>query len=222
MTVRIAGFQRFTLSDFPGRTAAIVFTQGCNFRCPFCHNGSLIPAEAEGGAYAPEARILSLLERRRGLLDGLVVTGGEPTLQGDLAEFLGRVKGMGFAVKLDTNGSRPSVIRRLLAEGRLDYIAMDVKAPAESYDRLSGVSTPIEAVRESIGLIARSGVAHEFRTTVVRPFLSEEDIRAIRELLPAGSPHTLQPFNPEHALDRGLRLFVPPPRNEAEEDSKSA
>lgn len=220
--MRIGGFQSFSLSDYPGMTAAIVFTQGCNFRCPFCHNGTLIPADAEGGSSIPETNILRHLKERRRLLDGVVVTGGEPTMQPDLPRFIRRIREMGYAVKLDTNGSRPKVLRRLLAGNLLDYVAMDIKAPPACYDRLTGVASPVRAVKTSIRLIARSGIAHEFRTTVVKPLLSESDIHAIREMVPVGSPHTLQDFNPEHAYDPALRTFVPTPDQKDSLDSKTA
>ena len=220
--MRIGGFQPFSLSDFPGMTAAIVFTQGCNFRCPFCHNGSLIPATAGEGSSIPEAMIIRHLTERRGMLDGIVVTGGEPTLQPDLPSFLRTVRGLGYAVKLDTNGSRPRILRRLLAEKLVDYVAMDVKAPPALYDDLTGVPAPVRAVRASIRLISRSGVTHLFRTTVVRPLLADGDIRAIRDLIPASSPHALQDFNPENAFDPALRTFVPAPEQTEICGSKSA
>ncbi len=220
--MKIGGFQTFSLSDYPGKTAAIVFTQGCNFRCPFCHNGSLIPLDVPACGCIPEQRIVRLLEERQRLLEGVVVTGGEPTLQSDLPRFLRLIRGMGYAVKLDTNGSRPDVLRRLLDQNLVDYIAMDVKAPPDRYDHLTGVSSPTRCVGESIRLIGRSGIRHEFRTTVVRPLLSDRDILLIREMLPPLSPHTLQDFYPEHAYDQGLRTFVPIPDREDSIGSKTA
>ena len=220
--MRIGGFQSFSLSDYPGMTAAIVFTQGCNFRCPFCHNGSLIPMVDERERLIPTSRIFRHLRERVGMLDGVVVTGGEPTLQPDLPQFLRRIRDMGYAVKLDTNGSRPRVLRRLIAGSLVDYVAMDIKAPMNRYDILTGVDAPARAVRASIKLIARSGVQHEFRTTVVEPLLSDADIASIGGMIPAGSPHTLQEFNPEHAFDPALRTFVPAPDQRASADSKTA
>lgn len=203
--MKIGGFQRFSLSDYPGHVAAIVFTQGCNFRCPFCHNGALIPREAEGGGAVAESLVLEYLGSRVGRLDGVVVTGGEPTLQPDLASFLGKLKSMGYAVKLDTNGSRPGVVRDLLLRGVVDFFAMDVKAPLTRYDRLAGVPVAAERIRESISLIAGSGLPHEFRTTHVPALLDEVDLRGIERLVPHGSPHRVQAFEPEHALDPALR-----------------
>ena len=199
--MRFGGFQALTLSDYPGKTAAVVFTQGCNFRCPFCHNGGLLPAVADDRELVPEAFVLEELRRRRGLLDGLVVTGGEPTLQEALPAFLGKVRALGLLVKLDTNGSRPEMLARLLGAGLVDYVAMDVKAPRGKYDLLAGVRAPLDAVRESIRLIAASGVPHHFRTTVPPSLLDAADIGAIRRELPSGSPHLAQEFKPEHALD---------------------
>jgi pyruvate formate lyase activating enzyme len=190
-TLGIGGFQPFSLSDFPGRAAAIVFTQGCNFSCPYCHNRSLWPFRPP----PPEktaAEVLAFLAVRRGRLAGLVVTGGEPTLQRGLAGFLAGVKGLGLAVKLDTNGSRPAVVAALLADALVDYIAMDVKAPWEKYDLLCGRPVDDDAVRRSMALIAASGVPHHFRTTFYKPLLCQADIEAIKGALPEPSAFKLQ------------------------------
>ena len=217
--MKFGGLQSFTLSDFPGRTAAILFTQGCNFRCPFCHNGELIPlgpnltppTEARSEQMPPtEEEILAFLGKRRDLLEGVVVTGGEPTVQPDLVRFLRRIKAMGFAVKLDTNGSRPEMLAEVLAKGLVDYVAMDVKAPLEQYGRLAGVPVHPDTLRESIALIAQSGVAHQFRTTYVEPLLAAADLEAIRAEIPAGSPHKVQAFRPELARDPALRQAAVP------------
>ncbi len=196
------GLQPFTLTDFPGRVAAIAFTQGCNFRCPWCHNGGLWES-SEDTFY--EDTVLDLLAQRQGKIEGLVVTGGEPTIQPDLPDFLGKVKALGFAVKLDTNGSRAGMVRRLLHEGLVDFIAMDVKAPFEKYDVLAGVPAPVDAIKESIHTIVRSGVAYEFRTTCVTPLLDAADLRAIRALLPDGASWRKQPFRLSLAHDPALR-----------------
>lgn len=192
----IGGFQRFSLSDFPGRSSAIVFTQGCNFRCPWCHNASLIPGAPRTKTAFSEDLILGFLASRAGMLDGVVITGGEPTIQSDLPDFARRMKSLGYAVKLDTNGSLPRMLSRLLGAGLVDYVAMDVKAPIDRYAALAGIKTPAEAIAESISLIAGSGVEHEFRTTLVDGMLSESDIPAIRSLLPPGSKHKIQGYRP--------------------------
>ena len=148
----ILGLQKLTLLDYPGRTACTVFTGGCNFRCPFCHNAPLV---IPGRAQEPytEEEVLSYLKKRAGLLDGVCVTGGEPTLQEDLEAFLRQVRALGYPVKLDTNGSRPEVLRALLRQGLADYVAMDVKSSPEEYARACGVPVDLEKVNESIDLL---------------------------------------------------------------------
>lgn len=203
--MRIGGFQKFSLSDFPGRVAAIVFTQGCNFRCPFCHNGGLIPETPQDGLLIPEDYVLSYLRSRSGRLDGLVVTGGEPTVQKDLADFLSKVREIGYRIKIDTNGSRPEVLEHLISEGLIDYVSMDVKAPPWSYDRLAGVPAPIDEITRSIDLLSCCGIEHEFRTTRVSSLLSDRDMVGVAGMIPDGSTFKLQTFNPSQAFDRSLR-----------------
>ena len=202
-TIKIGGLQPVTFSDFPGCMAAMVFTQGCNFRCPFCHNHALLAME--GGSELAAEEILSFLKRRRNLLGGVVISGGEPCLQPGLAEFCQRIKEMGFRVKLDTNGSLPEVVEKLLALRLVDLIAMDIKAPLPRLNELTGVSGHAGAIRQSISLIAESGVSHLFRTTDVTPLLTKEDHSAIRELVPQGSSHIFQPFVAKNALAPELR-----------------
>ena len=193
----IGGFLPFTLSDYPGKSAAILFTQGCNYRCPFCHNGLLWPMTIDQPpAHTPET-ILEFMAGRKGLLQGLVVTGGEPTLQADLPEFFSEIKRLGFFVKLDTNGSQPEVIADLLAGGLVDYAAMDIKAPLEKYDALCGLPTDTRAVLRSIDLLSQSRVPHHFRTTVFRPLISDNDLADLKRLLPKGARHVTQAF--QHA-----------------------
>lgn len=203
--MKISGLQPVTASDFPGRLAAIIFTQGCNFRCPFCHNGSLLAMDSESliGLDA----IFTFLHKRKKLLDGLVISGGEPCLQAGLARFCHHVKNMGLEVKLDTNGSRPEVVRELLAEKLVDFIAMDIKAPLHRLEDLTGTSFYEPQIRESISLIASSGVEHLFRTTDVTPMLSSQDHENIKDLVPQGSCHVVQPFIPENALAPSLRTM---------------
>ena len=201
--MKIGGLQPVTASDFPGRMAAIVFTQGCNFHCPFCHNGSLLPMDAD--ARIAEHDVWSFLQKRQKLLDGVVISGGEPSLQSDLAGFCRQVKDMGFAVKLDTNGSRPGVIKALLDGNYVDFIAMDIKAPLSRLPELTGTVSHARQIRLAISLIAASGVDHLFRTTDVKPLLSSEDHRSIKELVPPGSLHVVQPFVAKNAMAASLR-----------------
>ena len=207
--MKLAGFVPLSLCDYPGRVAAVVFTQGCNFRCPWCHNGHLLPLIAEPSALVGEAQVLAVLEERRTRLGGVVVTGGEPTLQPALPRFLRRIKALGLDVKLDTNGSRPEVLRQLLADRLLDYIAMDVKAPWAKYAALTGLGAcDVAAVQVSMDLIVASGLPHAFRTTRVDPLLSEQEYGMIRTQIPQGSPHTWQAFRAAYSRDPSLR--VPP------------
>lgn len=201
--MKISGLQRVTASDFPGRLAAIVFTQGCNFHCPFCHNSSLLPMDTD--SLIGEDTVFGFLQKRKSLLDGVVITGGEPCLQDDLAKFCRKVKDMGFAVKLDTNGSRPAVIKELLHENLVDFIAMDIKAPLSRLPELTGTTSHGPRISQSISLIAASGVDHLFRTTDVKPLLSSEDHRGIKELVPPGSLHVVQPFVAKNAMASFLR-----------------
>ncbi len=204
--MNIGGFQKFSLSDFPGKVAAIVFTQGCNFRCPFCHNGALIPINAEESTLIPNNHVLSFLKEYKHKLDGVVITGGEPTIQYDIIDFLRELKAIGLEVKLDTNGSMPSVIKDIISKDLVDYIAMDIKAPLNLYTKLAGCNIVTENITQSIDIIANSGIEHEFRTTVVGPLLSPKDILTLQKLVPEGSLHRLQKFNPENALDESLRI----------------
>lgn len=201
--MQIGGFQPFTLSDFPGRPAAIVFTRGCNFRCPFCHNGSLLDS---GSTHEYDQKnILELLAKRVGLLQGVVVTGGEPTIHNDLPEFLARIKTLGFAVKLDTNGSRPEMLETVLLRDLVDYVAMDVKAPLHRYDVLAGTAVDTSRIQRSIDILATGAVPYEFRTTFVPALMTEQDMLAIAQLLPDGATYRRQRFIAENALSPELR-----------------
>jgi pyruvate formate lyase activating enzyme len=198
--MKIGGLQKFSLIDFPGRISAIVFTQGCNFRCPYCHNPELVDP-AQYGQTLPEAEVISFLEKRRGRLDAVTLTGGEPTLQPDIDRFLREIKRMGYLTKIDTNGSNPDVIERLIRGSLIDYLAMDVKGPLRKYEWIANVKVETAKIRKSIELIAASGIEHEFRTTVVRSQLDHEDLVATAELLNEGV-YLLQPFVPAKCLDQ--------------------
>jgi pyruvate formate lyase activating enzyme len=165
--MKIGGFQPFTLTDYPGQIAAIVFTQGCNWRCPYCHNAPLLPIDCPKSDLIPEAYIFDHLSRRRRQLHGLVITGGEPTIQEDLPRFLRKVRRLSPSIKLDTNGSHPDVLRHLLEEGLLDYIAMDIKAPFDQYESIVRRPVDIDALQASVELIKNSGVPHQFRTPLI-------------------------------------------------------
>ena len=213
--MEIHGLQKLTLLDYPGHTACTVFTGRCNFRCPFCQNASLV-LNPESLASIPQEDVFAFLEKRRGLLDGVAVTGGEPTLQPDLPEFLRRVKDMGFETKLDTNGALPRVLARLLAEGLADYVAMDVKSSPAGYARCAGVAGDIlPAVEESVKLLEESRVPHEFRTTAVKGLHTPEDFSAIGRWLAGTERYFIQCFaDSGDILAPGMEAFS---REELEE-----
>ena len=192
--MKIAGFLPLSLCDYPGHIAAVIFTQGCNFRCPFCHNGHLIPEGAEGIEMLEASSVFSILEERRTRLQGVVVSGGEPTLHSGLRRFLEKVKAIGLKTKLDTNGAQPSVLRDLLDLKLLDFVAMDIKAPWHKYNSLSGVNCDVTTLQQSVDLIAASGVDHQFRTTQAHHLLDEADYIAIKAQVPAASPHVWQAY----------------------------
>ena len=193
--MRIGGLQKFSLIDYPDKMAAIVFTQGCNFRCPYCHNRELVLPE-EFKEPIPLEEVMGFLKNRRGYLEGVVITGGEPTEQEDLITFINSVKELGYLIKLDTNGSRPHVIREIVQLRSVDYIAMDVKTSPEKYSKAIGVEFSVEKIKESVELIKNSGIQHEFRTTVVQPFCSFEDVCEISSLIKGAQFYRLQAFRP--------------------------
>jgi pyruvate formate lyase activating enzyme len=197
--MKIGGLQKFSLIDYPGRISAIVFTQGCNFRCPYCHNPELVDP-AQYGSILPEEEIVSFLNKRRGKLDAVTLTGGEPTLQPDIDCFLQEIKRMGYLTKVDTNGSMPDMLERLIHAGLVDYLAMDVKGPLQKYGEIAGTEVQTQNILDSIELIANSGIDHEFRTTVVRSQLDIGDLIAIAGLLKKGRLYVLQPFVPAKTL----------------------
>lgn len=192
----LGGYQPFSLSDYPGVPSAVLFTQGCNWRCPFCHNAQLMQLVSRNGDELAVPAILAALVERRGLLKGVVVSGGEPTIHADLPVLLSQLRELGFKVKLDTNGSNHAILKQVLVEGLVDYVAMDVKAPAGRYDILAGCPVELAAVRASISAIASSGVPHHFRTTWVPHLLAEPDRQGILEMVPEGSRHVWQRYVP--------------------------
>ena len=206
----IAGLQKMTLLDYPGKVACTVFLQGCNFRCPFCHNSGLLGGGAQ--QEIPEEELLAFLAKRKGILDGVCITGGEPTLYPQLRSLLEKIKALGYAVKLDTNGSRPQVLKALVAEGLVDYVAMDIKNAPERYAVTAGIpDMQLEAVEESIRFLLAENVDYEFRTTVVQEFhdpAAMESVVGWLRRLDARYPAKrfyLQPYvDRESVLARGL------------------
>ena len=189
--MRLGGLMKMTLLDFPGRVACTVFTLGCGFRCPFCHNASLV-THPEESITADE--FFSFLEKRQGLLDGVCVSGGEPLGQSDLAEFLARIRSLGYATKLDTNGAHPAGLRNLVARGLVDYVAMDIKNSPEKYAKTAGLPVMPAGVAESVAFLRSGAVPYEVRTTVVEELHEPEDFRAIGKWIAEAERYFLQPF----------------------------
>lgn len=203
--MHVKGWVKSSLLDFPGQIAASLFCGGCNFRCPNCHNSHLVlhPNDIPD---IPEPKIWSFLENRRGLLDGVVISGGEPTLQPDLVAFAFRLREMGFLVKLDTNGYRPDALRAMMQAGVVDYVAMDLKAPllSKRYSQAAGVQVDVVRIRRSIDLLRQGRVNHEFRTTLVPGLVEEDDILQIAKEIAGASCYYLQQFVARNTLDPGM------------------
>ena len=197
--MKLQGLAKLTLLDFPGRVACTVFFGGCNLRCPFCHNAGLVldPSQYE---QIDESELYRFLEKRKGILDGVAVTGGEPLLQPELAHLLREIRARGFAVKLDTNGTLPDKLEPLLDEGLADYVAMDIKNDAAHYAETSGRDVDLDAVRRSIALIMEKAPDYEFRTTVVSAFHTPDSIRGAAELIRGAKRYFLQNFIDSGAL----------------------
>ena len=192
--MNIRGLQKLTLLDFPGHIACTIFTGGCNFRCPFCHNGGLVLSPEEVPEI-PEDELLNFLKSRIGRLEGVAITGGEPTIQADLPEFLRKVKALGFAVKLDSNGQNPTMLRRIIEDGNVDYIAMDIKNSKSRYGETIGIPNFNTAnIEESVQLIMKSGLPYEFRTTLSKELHDENAIREIGEWLRGCRAYFLQSY----------------------------
>lgn len=201
----IAGLQKSTLLDYPGKIAAIVFTQGCNFRCGYCHNPELLSIDNNKKPFISEDEFFAFLEKRKGKLDGVVITGGEPCLQNDLENFIIKIKNLGFLVKLDTNGSFPDKLQLLLDKKLIDYVAMDIKGPLKKYHKITASLNKQENILKSINLIKNSTIDYEFRTTVIASLLSFEDFKNIAELINGAKLYYLQKFIPSKIYNQALQ-----------------
>jgi len=193
VNMNIGGFQKNSLIDFPGTISCILFTQGCNFICPYCHNPALVPGSIKGaGKLYDENRIFKFLEKRKGFIEGVVITGGEPTLQKDLILFCRKVKDMGYKVKLDSNGTRPGILAMLFEESLIDFISMDIKTSLKNYSLVIPGKFDIRTIVESTHLLMEKAPAYEFRTTCTRPFVSKEIMKDIGEMISGASKYILQ------------------------------
>lgn len=197
--MKIGGLQKNTLIDYPGRLAAIVFLSGCNFRCPFCYSTELVlPEQIEKQPELSQKYFFDFLKSRKGLLEGVVICGGEPTINKDLPEFLKEIKSLGYLVKLDSNGSNPEALEGLLSKKLVDYTAMDIKAPPEKYKEATGVNIDVEKIKKSIGILKKNG-NYEFRTTIPPGILGKEDIINIAKWISPAEKYYLQKFSAEKA-----------------------
>ena len=202
----ISGLQKMTLLDFPGKIACTVFLHGCNYRCPFCHNSELLAGKPE--PLMDEESFFKFLKSRQGLLDGVCVSGGEPTLQPNLGTFLKRIKDLGFSVKLDTNGSRPAVLKALVEQGLVDYVAMDIKNSPSQYGQTIGKETPdLSGIEESVHFLSEGKVGYEFRTTVVEQLHSEESIVQMGKWLREITGGKAQKLYLQRFVDRDTVMF---------------
>ncbi len=218
----IGGLQKLTLIDYPGKLAATVFFTGCNFRCPWCYSSELVLPEKikeqfypvrknfSNGARIPEKELFSFLKERQGLLEGIVICGGEPTINRGLPKFIKKVKELGYAVKLDTNGSNPKILKKLIKNELVDYIAMDLKLPKEKYSKILKVD--VNNIEKSVEILKKNKIDYEFRTTVVQTILDKKDFLKIAKWI--GGPkvkYYLQNFRPEKTLDPKFEKIKPYP-----------
>lgn len=230
--IQIGGLQKFTLLDFPGRLAAIVFLIGCNFKCPFCYSSELVlPEKIKKQPKISEKSFFDFLKERKNLLEGVVICGGEPTINNDLPQFCQKIKKLGYLVKLDTNGSNPEMLKKLIEKKFVDYIAMDIKAPISvktqnsntkcqndnsklkinNYQQATGTRVNLSNIKKSIEIIKNSGIDYEFRTTVVPTIHTKEDIlQIVKEISPA-KRYFLQNFRPEKTIDSQFEKIKPYP-----------
>lgn len=203
--MRIGGFQKFTMVDYPGKVAATVFTVGCNFRCHFCHNPELVLEAQFPAPDRMEEEFFEHLEKRKGKLDGVCITGGEPTIQPGIIEFIRKIKKLGYLVKLDSNGMRPDVLKLIMTESLVDYIAMDIKHAPEKYSLATGVNVDMDRVNLSVQLIMQSGVPYEFRTTVVPGIHEDADFDRIAAWIKGAKSYSLQEYREMKILNQDLK-----------------
>ena len=219
--MQVKGFIETSFVDWDGRISSVVFTPGCNFRCPFCHNAGLVLKPEEYEDY-PVEEIFKFLKKHNDFIDGVVITGGEPTLQSDLKEFCRAIKALGIGIKLDTNGTNPAVLKQLVDENLVDYVAMDYKAPIDEYKKAIGVDFDTGKVKESVSILMDSDINYEFRSTVVPGMHTKLDVEKISEELKGAKLLVLQKFFPGHCLDPSLNSLKPQTDEEMEELKQTA
>ncbi len=200
----IGGWQKFSLNEYPGKTSAILFTQGCNFRCRYCHNPDLVLKPQFTQLIAID-EIFAFLQSRQGKLDAVSITGGEPTLQQDLIPFIRKIKKMKFLIKLDSNGTNPDMLAKIIKLNCVDYLAMDIKAPLEKYQKITSTVVDSAQLQKSINLIINSGIEHEFRTTIVKSLTSQADLITISQTIQGAQHYYLQRFIASKLIDPSLQ-----------------
>lgn len=206
--MQIHGFNKTTLLDYPGIVAATIFTGGCNFRCPFCQNADLV-LDPNSQPIIPEEEVLNHLGKRKGITKGVCITGGEPTLQKDLVEFIKKIKEMDLLVKIDSNGYRPDILKELIDRKLVDYIAMDIKSSPTRYHEAAGTAIEIEKIKESVNLIMRSGLSYEFRTTVVKELHDIETMAEIADFISGADKYFLQGYeDSDRVIKRGFSAYT--------------
>ncbi|MEG1663048.1 MAG: anaerobic ribonucleoside-triphosphate reductase activating protein, partial [Clostridia bacterium] len=212
--MEICGFEKFSMVDFDKKIACTVFTNGCNLRCPFCHNSSLVYGRSQADTI-PESDVFDYLIKRRKLVDAVCVSGGEPTLQHDLTDFIKKVKDLGLLVKLDTNGTNPSKLKELLDQNLLDYVAMDIKNSEDRYNEISGRTVDISKIKESVAILKNCKIEYEFRTTLISNFHTENDIVAILKLISGAPKYYFQKYvDNDDCIEHG---FTAVPKETAEQ-----
>jgi len=211
--MQIGGLQKVTLIDYPGKIAATVFLIGCNFRCPWCYSAELVlPEKIEAQPKIPKKDFFKFLKEKKGLLEGVTVCGGEPCLNKDLPKFCKKIKKMGFFVKLDTNGSNPTLLKKLIDGKLVDYVAMDIKGPKEKYSEFSGVKVNIKKIQKSINILKKGEVDCEFRSTIVPSLHTKEDVIEMAKWIKGAKKYYLQNFRPEKTIDPNFEKIKPYPQ----------
>lgn len=208
----LGGFQKITLIDFPGKIAATVFTSGCSFRCPSCYSAELVlPEKIKKHPKISEKYFFDFLKERKNLLEGICVTGGEPTLNKDLPDFIKKIKKVGYLVKLDTNGSNPEMLERMIDNNLLDYVAMDIKAPKGKYSKVTGLKVDIKKLQKSIDVLKSGKIDYEFRSTIVPTIHKQEDVIEVAKWINGAKRYYLQNFRPEKTIDPKFEKIKPYP-----------
>lgn len=208
----IGGLQKLTLIDFPGRLATTIFLTGCNFRCPFCYASELVlPEKIKKQPKISQKELFNFLKERKKLIEGVVLCGGEPTMSKGLLNLIKKIKKMGFLVKLDTNGSNPKILKKLIEEKLVDYVAMDIKGPKEKYEKFAGVKVDLKKIQESIDILKEGKVDYEFRSTIVPTLHKKEDVIEMAKWIKGAKRYFLQNFRPEKTIDPSFEKIKPYP-----------